>query len=97
MSASSYLSYGGVLKVVRTDGDYLVNANARRIRSGEITGISTTNIVYNVTNEATGVGTTVGGTFTLTETSYTTSGSGTGAVLQVSIASKCKVIKCCDY
>jgi len=28
MSASSYLSYGGVLKVVRTDGDTLNNANA---------------------------------------------------------------------
>ena len=30
MSASSYLSYGGVLKVVRTDGDTLVNANSSR-------------------------------------------------------------------
>ena len=28
MSASSYLSYGGVLRVVRTDGSALVNANA---------------------------------------------------------------------
>tara|TARA_Y100001970_G_scaffold151350_1_gene185440 strand:- start:490 stop:2967 length:2478 start_codon:yes stop_codon:yes gene_type:complete len=28
MSASSYLTYGGVLKVVRTDGDLLNNANA---------------------------------------------------------------------
>jgi len=28
MSASSYLSYGGVLRVVRTDGDNLNNANA---------------------------------------------------------------------
>ena len=28
MSASSYLSYGGVLRVVRTDGTSLVNANA---------------------------------------------------------------------
>ena len=28
MSASSYLSYGGVLKVVRTDGANLKNANA---------------------------------------------------------------------
>jgi hypothetical protein len=34
MSASSYLSYGGVLKVVRTDGDELVNANAIRNESG---------------------------------------------------------------
>ena len=30
MSASSFLSYGGVLKVVRTDGEDLVNANAIR-------------------------------------------------------------------
>jgi len=28
MSASSFLSYGGVLKVVRTDGEFLNNANA---------------------------------------------------------------------
>jgi hypothetical protein len=34
MSASSYLSYGGVLKVVRTDGEELVNANAIRNSSG---------------------------------------------------------------
>jgi hypothetical protein len=34
MSASSYLSYGGVLKVVRTDGSSLTNANAIRNSSG---------------------------------------------------------------
>jgi hypothetical protein len=34
MSASSFLSYGGVLKVVRTDGAELVNANAIRNSSG---------------------------------------------------------------
>jgi hypothetical protein len=34
MSASSFLSYGGVLKVVRTDGEELVNANAIRNSSG---------------------------------------------------------------
>ena len=28
MTAASYLTYGGILKVVRTDGDSLVNANA---------------------------------------------------------------------
>ncbi len=86
MSASSYLTYGGVLKVVRTDGDYLVNANAKRTRTGEITGFNAT-VAYNVTNETTGIGTTVGGDFTLTETDYSTSGSGTGAILKVSIAS----------
>jgi hypothetical protein len=34
MSASSFLSYGGVLKVVRVDGDNLVTANAIRNSSG---------------------------------------------------------------
>jgi hypothetical protein len=34
MSASSFLSYGGVLKVVRTDGGNLVNANAIRNSAG---------------------------------------------------------------
>jgi hypothetical protein len=34
MSASSFLSYGGVLKVVRVDDDNLVNANAIRNSSG---------------------------------------------------------------
>jgi len=34
MTASSYLSYGGSLKVVRTDGDTLVNANAIRNSQG---------------------------------------------------------------
>jgi hypothetical protein len=34
MSASSFLSYGGVLKVVRTDGAELVNANAIRDTAG---------------------------------------------------------------
>jgi hypothetical protein len=37
MSASSYLSYGGVLKVVRADGANLVNANAIR----NVAGVST--------------------------------------------------------
>ena len=34
MSASSYLSYGGILKVARVDGGNLVNANAIRNSSG---------------------------------------------------------------
>jgi hypothetical protein len=38
MSASSYLSYGGVLKVVRTDSNDLVNANVNRA------GVSTTTL-----------------------------------------------------
>ena len=34
MSASSFLTYGGILKVIRTDGSTLVNANAIRNSSG---------------------------------------------------------------
>jgi hypothetical protein len=34
MSASSFLSYGGILKVVRVDGDNLTNANAIRNSAG---------------------------------------------------------------
>lgn len=86
MSASSYLSYGGVLKVVRCDDTYLVNANAKRTRTGEISGVNST-VSYLVTNETTGIGTTSGGEFTLTETDYTTSGTGSGAILKVSVAS----------
>ena len=37
MSASSYLQYGGILKVVRTDGDLLANANTG-IGTGSIAG-----------------------------------------------------------
>jgi hypothetical protein len=45
MTASSFLSYGGVLKVVRTDGAELVNANAIRNSSGVSTvGVSTLKI-----------------------------------------------------
>ncbi len=45
MSASSFLSYGGVMKVVRTDGGELVNANAIRNSSGiSTTGVSTLKI-----------------------------------------------------
>lgn len=35
MSASSFLSYGGVMKVVRVSGDELVNANAARDANGD--------------------------------------------------------------
>jgi len=84
MSASSFLSYGGVMKVVRTDSTEvgtLVNANAKRLRSGEISGLGT------VSNSV-GFGTTsyTEGTYSITETSYTTSGSGTGAILSISVS-----------
>ena len=42
MSASSYLSYGGILKVVRVDDENLVNANAIRNSSGVSTCGDTT-------------------------------------------------------
>jgi hypothetical protein len=85
MSASSFLSYGGVMKIVRTDSaesGAMVNANARRLRSGEISGIST------VSNSV-GIATTqrTQGTYTVTESLYTTSGSGIGAVFSVGVTS----------
>ena len=47
MSASSFLSYGGVLKVVRTSGSNLVNANAARNVSGVSTVGNTTLLIKN--------------------------------------------------
>jgi len=84
MSASSFLSYGGVMKIARTDSNEvgtLVNANAKRVRTGEISGIG------NTTNSV-GFGTTsyTEGTYNITETSYTTSGTGTGAVFSISVS-----------
>jgi hypothetical protein len=80
MSASSYLSYGGVLKVVRTDSVDLVNANARRVRTGEINSISISS------GESGGISTyRVSGTYIIDNGNYTTSGIGTDLVLSVSI------------
>jgi hypothetical protein len=85
MSASSFLSYGGVMKVVRSDSSEpgaMINANARRIRTGEISGLGT------VSNSIVGIATTARteGTYTISESSYTTNGSGVGAVFSVGIA-----------
>ena len=83
MSASSFLSYGGVLKVVRTDGDSLVNANARRIRSGEIIEFTSNVGVANTLRPP--------GTYTIQNvgltTSYTTNDpDGTGLILTAVVA-----------
>ena len=85
MSASSFLSYGGVLKIVRTDGDSLVNANARRVRSGEAidTNLDTLAIGIN-TNRRPGtyvVSSTGISTYTVTPT------GGTGATFTITVAS----------
>jgi hypothetical protein len=77
MTASSYLSYGGVLKVVRVDGTNLVTANAKRTRTGEATGISTTITV--------GVSTATAGTYSIDETEYTTDGLGSLAIFNVTV------------
>ncbi len=80
MSASSFLSYGGVLKVVRTDGDDLVNANARRIRTGEVSELSITsgnNDAFSTYRAQ--------GTYTINDGKYTTNGIGTNVVLSVGI------------
>jgi len=57
LSASSYLSYGGVLRVVRTDGQSLVNANAA-VASGagsSVSGLKIKNVedYYNSYSSAT--------------------------------------------
>jgi hypothetical protein len=82
MSASSYLSYGGVLKIARTDGDSLRNANARRNRSGEI--IETTLVSTSSTLRTPG-------TYTVQNTGITTGytttdADGTGAVFTITVA-----------
>ena len=59
MSASSFLSYGGVLKVVRTDDDDLVNANGNRSHETVVTDLKIKNYDDYVANYA-GVGQTFG-------------------------------------
>ena len=85
MSASSFLSYGGVMKIVRTDNDYLVNANAKRTRYGEISGLDSTYTYIGI--PSTGIGTTARtqGTYTVNSLSYTTSGTGSGAIFRVGV------------
>lgn len=50
LTASSFLSYGGVLRVVRTDGSSLVNANAIRNSSGVSTAGDPTLKIKNFTD-----------------------------------------------
>jgi len=59
MSASSFLTYGGVLKVVRTDDDDLVNANGSRDHTVQNTSLKIKNYDDYVANYA-GVGQTFG-------------------------------------
>ena len=59
MAASSFLSYGGVLKVVRTDDDDLVNANGNRSHVTNVTDLKIKNYDDYVANYA-GVGQTFG-------------------------------------
>jgi len=59
MSAASFLSYGGVLKVVRTDDDDLVNANGNRSHETVVTDLKIKNYDDYVANYA-GVGQTFG-------------------------------------
>ena len=59
MAASSFLTYGGVLKVVRTDDDDLVNANGNRSHDTVVTDLKIKNYDDYVANYA-GVGQTFG-------------------------------------
>ena len=77
MSASSYLSYGGVMKVVRTDGDSLVNANARRNREGEIIEVSNVSAADTQRNP---------GTYIVDSTGYETDDVGTGAIFSIIVS-----------
>ena len=82
MSASSFLSYGGVMKVVRTDGNSLVNANARRIRDGEIVEVSSISAASTFRTPGTYLVNNLGVT-----TGYTTNDAdGTGAIFSVTVA-----------
>jgi hypothetical protein len=82
MSASSYLSYGGVMKVVRTDSDSLVSANARRIRSGEIIAIDGLSGISTLRKPGTYIVQNVG-----VSTGYTTTDpDGTGSIFTVTVA-----------
>jgi len=81
MSASSFLSYGGVMKVVRTDGNALVNANAKRVLSGEIisadgVGIGTTQSDFASATYSVSIG----------DASVTYGGSGENATFQVVVS-----------
>ena len=81
MSASSFLSYGGVLKVSRVDGETLVNANAKRTRFGEVSD------TYNIDYGNIGVSPDrANGTYVIDQTTYTTNGSGEDAVFSVGVA-----------
>lgn len=42
MTASSFLSYGGIVKVVRTDGETITNSSARIAQAGEIKTLTST-------------------------------------------------------
>jgi len=96
MSAASYLSYGGVLKVVRTDGDSLRNANVRRNRNGEIIEVATVSVAstfrtpgtYIAQQSLTGIGYTsndldgAGAVFTI---NVADNGAGLGSTITISI------------
>jgi len=82
MTASAFLSYGGVMKVVRTDGESLVSANARRIRSGEIVDTTLVSAASTLRTPGTYVVKNVG-----LSTGYTTTDpDGTGAIFTVTVA-----------
>jgi hypothetical protein len=96
MSASSFLSYGGVLKIVRTDGDSLVNANARRIRSGEIVEVDNVSVASTLRKPGTYLAQNTGLTTAYTDTdpdgadaifsiTVANNGAGLGSTVSVSI------------
>jgi hypothetical protein len=90
MTASAFLSYGGILKVVRTNSDNIVNASSRTTQEGEITSLAqiTTGIGSALDNNRTPGTYVLGQLGDLNNTGYgftTNSANGTGAIIEVGI------------
>ena len=100
MTASSFLSYGGILKVVRTDGAPIVNSSSKTVVLAEATtiGFSTASAddaraegtyILGQLNSAgvVATGSSVGYGFTASNFDYSGASTGGGLIISVSIGS----------
>lgn len=99
LTASSFLSYGGILKVVRTDSDVIVNSSTRTQFVGEVASITSEDdilvgaAITVVSGQADDARTYVSQTFVLGEIGlgnttgygYTTSSAGEGLIISVGL------------
>jgi phage tail sheath protein FI len=99
LTASSFLSYGGILKVVRTDSDVIVNSSTRTQFVGEVASITSGDditvgaAITVVSGRADDARTYVSQTFVLGEIGagnttgygYTTSSAGSGLIISVGL------------